>query len=193
MAITTSLACGSCGSPLMVYLSKAQMAATFEGLGSVEEAKKSDIWEREHGEIELSKRVAKEFHIGFVDGTIKKPRCPECKSPVDVQGALQHMGSGWWEKSEDEKRKVLVELAESYLDYALALVRKTQEVLREALGIGADVHPNNLDRPLTADRDRDRLTCLARNVWAAEMHLSDRYGTQGFSPAQKRPSEKARP
>ena len=171
----------------MVYLSKEQMAATFEGLGSVEEAKKSDIWDREHGEIELSKRMAKEFHVGFVNGAIKNPRCPKCKSPVDVQGVLQHMGSGLWEKSVEEKMPLLVELAESYLDYALALVRKTQEVLREALQIGADVHPNNIECPLTADRDRDRLTCLARNVWAAEMHLSDRYGTQGFSPAQQRP------
>jgi hypothetical protein len=168
----------------MVYLSKEQMAATFEGLGSVEEAKKSDMWDREHGEIKLSKRVAKEFGVGFVDGTIKNPCCPKCESPVDVQGVLQHMGSGPWDLTVEEKRPLLVELAESYCDYALALVRKTQEVLREALEISADVHPNNLDRSLTTDRDRDRLICLARNVWAAEMHLSDRYGTQGFSPEQ---------
>jgi len=175
----------------MVYLSKEQMVAMYEDLGSVEEARKSDIWDREHGEIELSERMANEFHVGFVDGTIGNPRCPKCGSPVDVQAVLQRMGSGPWDMSKDEKRKLLVELAESYIDYALTLVRKTQEALREALGIGADVHPNKLDRPLTADRDSDRLTCLARNVWAAEMHLSDRYGMQGFSPAQENPGEKA--
>ena len=175
----------------MVYLSKEQMAATFEGLGSVLDAKESDIREREQGEIELSKRIANEFHVGFVDGTIKNPRCPECGSPVDVQSVLQHMGSGPWQKSVNEHRKQLVELAESYCDYALALVRKTQEILLQALGIGADVHPNNPDRPLTAGRDSDRLTCLARNVWAAEMHLSDRYSTQDFSLVQEKPSEKA--
>ncbi len=63
------------------------------------------------------------------------------------------------------------------LDAAEAVVREVRKEVNKELGIGPEDNPHEIDRMGERDLSKRELIALARNVYDAEFHLSDRTGT----------------